>query len=101
MMGLSFERGNGTMAKRMGNLYNRKDGVLGWVYSNGKRLIVTHSSGSCQPGFCYLGELYLQEHDEQWRVGFSPAYNATDAVYRQSRQINDLLWDYRDKLIGR
>jgi len=83
------------MAKRMGSIYNRKEGVLGFVYSNGKRLVVEQASDCPRHGL-YLGELYLQEHDEQWRVGFSPA--SADVEYRHSRQINDLIWQYRDRL---
>ena len=89
------------MARRIGSLYNRRSGVLGLVYSNGKRLIVGQTPGDYPPGYVFVGELYLQEHDESWRVGFSVAYHAQSVAYRDSRLINDLLWDYRDKLIGR
>lgn len=86
------------MAKRIGNLYNRKDGVLGLVYSNGKRLLLAQTPGDCPPGYEYEGELYLQEFDGFYRVGFSVGYYAQAIAYRDSRLINDLLWDYRDKL---
>lgn len=87
------------MAKRMGSIRNLTEGTLGFVYTDGRRLTVV-TTELAPVGGSFLGELYLQEHDGHWTVGFAVGRYADSLAHRHSRQLWDLLCDQRDRLRG-